>query len=48
MRRPRDDARDRLRLLLASMIFFSVLQTRPVLHEVLIVVFVTLTTPVRL
>ena len=44
----RDDARDRLRLLLASMIFFSVLQSRPVLHEVLIVVFVTLTTPVTL
>jgi multicomponent K+:H+ antiporter subunit G len=33
---------------LASMVFFSVLQTRPVLHEVLIVVFVTLTTPVTL
>ena len=30
------------------MVFFSALQTRPVLHEVLIVVFVTLTTPVTL
>ena len=33
---------------LASIIFFSALQTRQVLHEVLIVVFVTLTTPVTL
>jgi multicomponent K+:H+ antiporter subunit G len=33
---------------LASIIFFSALQTRPVVHEVLIVVFVTLTTPVTL
>jgi multicomponent K+:H+ antiporter subunit G len=33
---------------LASMIFFSALRTRPVLHEVLIAVFVTLTTPVTL
>ena len=30
------------------MIFFSALQTRPVLHEILIVVFVTVTTPVTL
>jgi multicomponent K+:H+ antiporter subunit G len=30
------------------MVFFSALQTRPVLHEFLIVVFVTLTTPVTL
>lgn len=33
---------------LASMIYFSVLQTRPVLHEILIVVFVIMTTPVTL
>lgn len=33
---------------LASMVFFSALQTRPVLHEILIVVFITLTTPVTL
>jgi multicomponent K+:H+ antiporter subunit G len=33
---------------LASMICFSVLQTRPVLHEILIMVFVTVTTPVTL
>ena len=30
------------------MIFFSVLQSRPVLHEILIFVFVTVTTPVTL
>ena len=35
-------------ILIASMVFFSVLQTRPVLHEVLIAVFVTVTTPVTL
>lgn len=35
-------------IVLASMIYFSVLQTRPVLHEILIAVFVTLTTPVTL
>jgi multicomponent K+:H+ antiporter subunit G len=33
---------------LASIIYFSALQTRPVLHEVLIVVFVTITTPITL
>ena len=33
---------------LASIVFFSALQTRPVLHEVLIIVFITLTTPVTL
>jgi multicomponent K+:H+ antiporter subunit G len=32
----------------ASMIIFTALQSRPVLHELLIVVFVTLTTPVTL
>ena len=35
-------------IVVASMIFFSVLETRPVLHEVLIAVFVTMTTPVTL
>jgi multicomponent K+:H+ antiporter subunit G len=35
-------------ILIASMLFFSVLQTRFVLHEILITVFVTLTTPVTL
>ena len=33
---------------LASAVFFSALQSRPVLHHLLIVVFVTLTTPVTL
>lgn len=33
---------------LASMIYFSALQSRPVLHEILIVVLVTVTTPVTL
>jgi multicomponent K+:H+ antiporter subunit G len=33
---------------LASMIHFSVLQTRPVVHELLIIVFVLVTTPVTL
>ena len=35
-------------ILIASSIFFSVLRTRPVLHELLIAVFVTTTTPVTL
>jgi multicomponent K+:H+ antiporter subunit G len=35
-------------VLVASMICFSALQTRPVLHELLIAVFVTITTPVTL
>ena len=35
-------------ILLGSIVFFSVLQTRPVLHEVLIAAFVTVTTPVTL
>jgi multicomponent K+:H+ antiporter subunit G len=35
-------------ILIASMLFFSVVQTRPVLHEVLITVFVVITTPVTL
>jgi multicomponent K+:H+ antiporter subunit G len=35
-------------VLVASMLYFSVLQTRPVLHEILIAVFVTVTTPVSL
>ncbi len=33
-------------ILIGSMIFFSALGTRPVLHEILIAVFVTVTTPV--
>jgi multicomponent K+:H+ antiporter subunit G len=32
----------------ASMIYFSALGSRPVLHELLIVVFVTMTTPISL
>lgn len=35
-------------ILVASMICFSVLQSRPVIHEVLIAVFITITTPVTL
>ncbi|MCO6440759.1 MAG: cation:proton antiporter [Nitrococcus mobilis] len=35
-------------VLIASMIFFSVLQTRPVVHEILIAIFLALTTPVTL
>jgi len=35
-------------ILLASMLFFSVLQTRFVLHELLIVFFMIVTTPVTL
>jgi multicomponent K+:H+ antiporter subunit G len=35
-------------ILLASMLFFSVMQTRFVLHEVLITVFMVITTPVTL
>jgi multicomponent K+:H+ antiporter subunit G len=35
-------------IVLASMTFFSVLGARPVLHEALIAVFVTVTTPVTL
>ncbi len=35
-------------VLIASMVFFSVLQTRPVVHEILIAVFITVTTPVTL
>lgn len=35
-------------VLLASILCFSVLQSRPVLHEILIGVFVTLTSPVTL
>jgi multicomponent K+:H+ antiporter subunit G len=33
---------------LASMIYFSAAGTRPILHEVLILVFVTATTPITL
>ncbi len=35
-------------ILIASMLCFSVLESRPVLHEILIAVFVTVTTPVTL
>jgi multicomponent K+:H+ antiporter subunit G len=35
-------------IVLASMIYFSVIGGRPVLHEILIGVFVTVTTPVTL
>jgi multicomponent K+:H+ antiporter subunit G len=35
-------------ILLASMLFFSVVQTRFVLHELLIAVFMVITTPVTL
>lgn len=35
-------------IVMASMILFSVLETRPVLHEFLIGIFVTVTTPVTL
>lgn len=35
-------------IVLASMTYFSVLGSRPVLHEVLIGIFVTVTTPVTL
>lgn len=35
-------------ILIASMICFTVLETRPVVHEVLIAVFLTITTPVGL
>lgn len=35
-------------ILTASIITFSVSQSRPVLHEILIAIFVTLTTPVTL
>ena len=35
-------------ILIGSMICFSVLETRPVLHEILIALFVTVTTPITL
>lgn len=35
-------------IVMASMILFSVLEQRPVLHEILIGVFVSITTPVTL
>lgn len=35
-------------ILAASMICFSVLQSRPVVHEILIFIFVTVTTPITL
>ena len=33
-------------IMMASMLFFSITSTRPVLHEILIFLFVTVTTPV--
>jgi len=35
-------------VLLASMLYFSVLESRPAVHEVLIAIFVTITTPITL
>lgn len=35
-------------ILVASILYFSVTQTRPVVHEILIGLFVTITTPVTL
>ena len=35
-------------ILLGSMVCFSVIQSRPLIHELLIAVFVTITTPVTL
>lgn len=35
-------------ILIASIIFFSILQSKPILHEVVITVFVVVTTPVTL
>ena len=35
-------------IVMASMILFTVLQSRPVVHEILIGIFVTVTTPVTL
>lgn len=35
-------------VLIASMLCFSVLQSRPIIHELLIALFVTITTPVTL
>ena len=35
-------------ILLASIIYFSIMQSKPVLHEVLIAIFVIITTPVTL
>ncbi len=37
-----------LTILLASIIYFSATQTRPVVHEILIGIFVTITTPVTM
>ncbi|MGH6860777.1 MAG: monovalent cation/H(+) antiporter subunit G [Phyllobacterium sp.] len=35
-------------VLIASMLYFTVLQSRPVIHEILIGLFITVTTPVTL
>lgn len=35
-------------IVIASMIFFTMVQSRPVVHEILIGIFVTITTPITL
>lgn len=35
-------------ILIASMVYFSALESRPVLHEIMIAVFLTVTTPITL
>lgn len=35
-------------VMLASMIFFTVVSSRPVVHEILIGIFITITTPINL
>jgi multicomponent K+:H+ antiporter subunit G len=35
-------------VLIASIFYFSILQSRPVFHEILIAIFVTITTPITL
>ena len=35
-------------ILLASILYFSMLQSRPVVHEILIAIFMTVTTPITL
>ena len=37
-----------LNIVLASMIYFSITEARPVLHEILIAIFVPVTTPITL
>ncbi|MEP7453905.1 monovalent cation/H(+) antiporter subunit G [Phyllobacterium sp. SB3] len=35
-------------ILIASVIYFTILQSRPVVHEILIALFITITTPITL